>query len=60
MTLGWRHGSSARKHILKLRGAILSDAQRKPGTALSPIARSEVGNLLARLAERDARAKGLG
>jgi len=49
-----------RKHILKLRGAILSDAQRKPATALPLIARSEVSYLLARLAERDERAKGLG
>jgi len=53
-------GLAVRKHILKLRGAILSDAQRKPATALSPIARAEVGYLLTRLAERDARAKGLG
>ena len=52
-------GLAVRKHILKLRGAILSDAQRKPATALSPMARSEVSYLLARLARHDARAKGL-
>jgi 4-hydroxy-tetrahydrodipicolinate synthase len=43
----------------KLRGAILSDAQRKPAAALSPVARSEVSYLLARLARHDARAEGL-
>ncbi len=53
-------GLAVRKHILELRGAILSDAQRKPGVPLSPLARAEVGYLLARLAKRDARAKGLG
>ncbi len=52
-------GLAVRKHILKLRGVILSDAQRKPATTLSPIARSEVSYLLARLARHDARAKGL-
>jgi 4-hydroxy-tetrahydrodipicolinate synthase len=39
------------------RGAIASDAQRKPGSALSSIARAEVDYLLARLARTDARAK---
>jgi 4-hydroxy-tetrahydrodipicolinate synthase len=53
-------GLAVRKHILKLRGAILSDAQRKPAIPLSPLACAEVSYLLARLAERDARAKGLG
>jgi 4-hydroxy-tetrahydrodipicolinate synthase len=53
-------GLAVRKHMLKLRGAILSDAQRKPASALSPIARSEVAYLLARLARHDARARGLG
>jgi len=52
-------GLAVRKHILRLRGAILSDAQRKPTIPLSPTARAEVSYLLARLAERDARAKGL-
>jgi 4-hydroxy-tetrahydrodipicolinate synthase len=53
-------GLAVRKHILKLRGAIQSDAQRKPAIPLSPLARAEVTYLLARLTERDARAKGLG
>ena len=50
-------GLAVRKHVLKLRGAIASDAQRAPATALSPIARSEVQYLLRRLATRDDRAK---
>jgi 4-hydroxy-tetrahydrodipicolinate synthase len=50
-------GLAVRKHVLKLRGAIASDAQRAPGTSLSPIARSEVQYLLRRLATRDDRAK---
>jgi 4-hydroxy-tetrahydrodipicolinate synthase len=49
-------GLAVRKHILKLRGAIASDAQRAPGTSLSPLARSEVEYLLRRLAVRDKRA----
>jgi 4-hydroxy-tetrahydrodipicolinate synthase len=53
-------GLAVRKHILKLRGAIRSEAQRKPAGALSAIAREEVGYLLRRLARHDARAKGLG
>jgi 4-hydroxy-tetrahydrodipicolinate synthase len=53
-------GLAVRKHVLKLRGAIASDAQRKPGTSLSAIARAEVGYLLRRLARQDARAEGLG
>ncbi len=53
-------GLAVRKHVLKLRGAIASDAQRSPATKLSPIARAEVSYLLARLARHDARAKGLG
>lgn len=53
-------GLAVRKHILKLRGAIRSDAQRKPGTSLSAVAREEVVYLLRRLARRDARAQGLG
>jgi len=52
-------GLGVRKHVLKMRGAILSDAQRKPAVPLSPLARAEVGYLLARLARRDPRAKGL-
>jgi 4-hydroxy-tetrahydrodipicolinate synthase len=53
-------GLGVRKHILKLRGAIRSDAQRKPGSALSAIAREEVSYLLRRLARHDARASGPG
>ena len=52
-------GLAVRKHVLKARGAILSDAQRKPASPLSPLARAEVGYLLQRLAQRDARAKGV-
>ena len=52
-------GLAVRKHVLKLRGAIASDAQRSPATKLSPIARAEVSYLLARLARHDERAKGL-
>jgi 4-hydroxy-tetrahydrodipicolinate synthase len=52
-------GLAVRKHILKLRGAIASDAQRKPSTSLSPTARAEVAYLLARLARHDKRAAGL-
>ena len=52
-------GLAVRKHVLRLRGAIGSEAQRKPASALSGLARAEVGYLLARLARRDARAKGL-
>jgi 4-hydroxy-tetrahydrodipicolinate synthase len=53
-------GLAVRKHILKLRGAIRSDAQRKPGSTLSAIAREEVSYLLRRLARHDARAGELG
>ncbi len=52
-------GLAVRKHVLRLRGAIGSEAQRKPASALSPLARAEVSYLLARLARRDKRAKGL-
>lgn len=49
-------GLAVRKYVLKRRGVITSDAQRKPGLALSETARSEVDYLLARLAQRDKRA----
>ncbi len=52
-------GLAVRKHVLRLRGAIGSEAQRKPASALSALARAEVSYLLARLARHDARAKGL-
>ena len=49
-------GLAVRKHVLKRRGVITSDAQRKPGLALSNTARAEVDYLLQRLGRRDKRA----
>lgn len=49
-------GLAVRKYVLMRRGFIASDAQRKPGSALSATARAEVDYLLARLAARDGRA----
>ncbi len=49
-------GLAVRKHVLKRRGVIASDAQRKPGLALSETARAEVDYLLQRLGRRDKRA----
>jgi 4-hydroxy-tetrahydrodipicolinate synthase len=49
-------GLAVRKHVLKRRGVITSDAQRKPGLALSATARGEVDYLLSRLAKLDKRA----
>jgi 4-hydroxy-tetrahydrodipicolinate synthase len=49
-------GLAARKYVLMKRGAIRSDAQRKPGSGLTPAARAEIDYLLARLAKKDARA----
>jgi 4-hydroxy-tetrahydrodipicolinate synthase len=49
-------GLAVRKHILQLRGAILSDAQRAPASKLSATAGAEVRFLLERLATRDPRA----
>ncbi|MCB5201415.1 dihydrodipicolinate synthase family protein [Neorhizobium sp. T786] len=49
-------GLAVRKHVLKRRGVITSDAQRKPGLALSATARAEVDYLLSRLAKHDSRA----
>ncbi|MBB3442335.1 dihydrodipicolinate synthase family protein [Rhizobium sp. BK379] len=49
-------GLAVRKHVLMRRGVITSDAQRKPGSALSTTARSEVDYLLRRLARHDPRA----
>jgi len=49
-------GLAVRKYVLARRGAIASDAQRKPATALTPAARAEVDFLLARLARHDRRA----
>jgi 4-hydroxy-tetrahydrodipicolinate synthase len=49
-------GLAARKYVLMRRGAIACDAQRKPGSALTPAARAEIDRLLSRLAARDPRA----
>jgi 4-hydroxy-tetrahydrodipicolinate synthase len=49
-------GLAVRKHVLMRRGVITSDAQRKPGSALSVTARAEVDYLLRRLAQHDPRA----
>ncbi|MBB3589703.1 4-hydroxy-tetrahydrodipicolinate synthase [Rhizobium sp. BK529] len=49
-------GLAVRKHVLMRRGVIASDAQRKPGSALSATARAEVDYLLRRLARHDPRA----
>ena len=50
-------GLAVRKYILMKRGVIASDAQRRPGSNLSPTGRMEVDYLLARLARLDARAR---
>jgi len=49
-------GLAVRKYVLMRRGVIAHDTQRRPATALSALARSEVDYLLARLAQRDPRA----
>ena len=49
-------GLAVRKYILKQRGVLASDAQRKPAAALSPSGQAEVDYLLARLARIDSRA----
>ncbi len=50
-------GLAVRKYVMMRRGLLASEAQRKPGAALSAIARAEVDYLLARLARVDPRAK---
>jgi len=50
-------GLAVRKYLLKKRGVIASEAQRKPGAPLSAKARAEVDYLFDRLAKLDARAK---
>ncbi|MBM6581855.1 dihydrodipicolinate synthase family protein [Microvirga sp. BT689] len=50
-------GLAVRKYILHKRGAIASDAQRKPASGLTAAAKDEIDYLLARVARRDARAK---
>lgn len=49
-------GLAVRKHVLKRRGVIASDAQRKPAQMLTPAARAEVDYLLSRVAKHDKRA----
>jgi 4-hydroxy-tetrahydrodipicolinate synthase len=49
-------GLAVRKYVLQKRGAIASDAQRKPAATLSATAKAEVDYLLARLARHDPRA----
>lgn len=50
-------GLAVRKYVMMKRGAIASDAQRKPGTALTATARKEVDHLLQRLEMRVAQAR---
>jgi 4-hydroxy-tetrahydrodipicolinate synthase len=49
-------GLAVRKYLLKKRGVIASEAQRKPGAPLSATARAEVDYLFDRLSRLDARA----
>jgi len=49
-------GLAVRKYVMMKRGFLASDAQRKPGTALSAKARDEVDYLLSRLARAQRRA----
>ncbi len=49
-------GLSVRKYVLKKRGLLSSDAQRRPGAAMTAAARGEVDYLLSRVARVDKRA----
>ena len=49
-------GLAVRKYVLKRRGILSSDAQRKPAGALSATAKAEVDYLLSRLGQSDQRA----
>jgi 4-hydroxy-tetrahydrodipicolinate synthase len=49
-------GLAVRKYVLKRRGILASEAQRKPGGVLSATAKAEVDYLLARLGQSDRRA----
>jgi dihydrodipicolinate synthase/N-acetylneuraminate lyase len=49
-------GLAVRKYTLMKRGILASDAQRKPGSAISALAKTEVDYLLARVAKTDKRA----
>ncbi|MFD7323325.1 dihydrodipicolinate synthase family protein [Streptomyces sp. NPDC059875] len=48
-------GLAVRKYVMKRRGLLISDAQRRPGAGLSATARAEVDYLLTRLARKDSR-----
>jgi 4-hydroxy-tetrahydrodipicolinate synthase len=50
-------GLAVRKYVLKKRGVLAHDAQRKPGAGLSKLAREETDYLLMRLARHDERAQ---
>jgi 4-hydroxy-tetrahydrodipicolinate synthase len=50
-------GLAVRKYVMMRRGIIASDTLRKPGAALTPVARAEVDYLMSRLARHDPRAK---
>jgi 4-hydroxy-tetrahydrodipicolinate synthase len=49
-------GLAVRKYVMMRRGILASDAQRKPGGALSATAKGEIEFLLSRVARGDARA----
>ncbi|MFH5925253.1 dihydrodipicolinate synthase family protein [Roseomonas xinghualingensis] len=49
-------GLAVRKYVLKRRGILASDAQRRPGAGLTATARAEVDYLLSRVARFDKRA----
>jgi 4-hydroxy-tetrahydrodipicolinate synthase len=49
-------GLAVRKHVLMRRGLITSDAQRRPGGAISAVTKGEVDYMLSRIARTDARA----
>ena len=50
-------GLAVRKYVMMRRGIIASDTLRKPGAALTAAARGEVDYLLARLSQKDPRAR---
>lgn len=50
-------GLAVRKHVLRRRGILASDAQRSPAGHLTGTGRAEVDYLLARLARHDSRAR---
>lgn len=49
-------GLAVRKYVLMRRGILASDAQRKPDSILSPLAKAEIDFLLSRIARVDQRA----